>query len=495
LVKADAMFATGFGFQKPPQALRLALALGGSNFEQLDELAKIGIIHDKGDAHMTDLIDLISDLRKALAQGGDQPGTDSFLKWLEDNYGQKDITKFLLDDPSLKATNFTTSNELVVHLEILRVISLSYSAGLQQWRKSSMLRGPATLFAFCKQVHSSIQPTSALFEFSDAEHEVKRKNAIFEEMVLGLSRCKVSLINSYLDHPWIVGWDVLNFSESAASRGCATAICRHSLTIVLHSYNAARQPGFLKEITVLERLCNDLQMAVFREERPTRKFGSCFYRLIGGQIDFKNDPDNLFATMRELKASCGRPQAATLPNSHTYDLKMPKKTWRVRPNLNDISLAYACGSNVKPGTLSDNAWSLIDKKLGIQSTKRPKKAEGTSVRMSKLRRVIEPEFAGDFPIAGINFFALTSACESLLRKVGERALHIGISDPTLRDKGWYILNMFLCGADDPYPELVEIFGQCMLEPMSDEFTGKGHDYTFFHPMSLRNLLIADLWNR
>ncbi|MCJ1244645.1 hypothetical protein MMC30_001844 [Trapelia coarctata] len=113
LIKADAVFATGFGFQNPPKALRLALAMEASKLARFDELAKVGITYDKGDSHMKELVELVSDLKEATAQGSDQPGAESLLKWLKDNESQNNFTAIKSDDPLLKAGDFISLGHLL----------------------------------------------------------------------------------------------------------------------------------------------------------------------------------------------------------------------------------------------------------------------------------------------------------------------------------------------------------------------------------------------
>jgi len=474
LVKADAVFATGFGFQKPPKALRLALGWSPSGIEQLSDLEKLGITFDEDDSHMVELVEISSDMIDAALMGSGKPGAECLRRWLKDNYKAEEALTLTPKDPYVKAVNFTTDNELILYLEILRGISSSFMKALGQRRKASVPGGQETSIAFVSQIHSSIKQANLHFEKIGVHDRQLTHNVELEKSLLSQSQQKVGYFDNYLDHPWISGLEILDECQNASAHGCLTAMSRHFLTIVLHSYNAAHRVGLVQDITILEKMCNELEMAVFREQRPSKKFGSCFYRLVGGKIEIKHNPENTFSIMRDWAARTGRPQVATLPNSRTYDLKLPDKGLLEGPTFEDISLAHACWLADGQGPIPENTWSLIEKKLGDQRPKRSNQKDSTSVRMSKLRKAIEPEFAGDFPVAGINFYALYSACERFLTKVGERRRAVGRVnlEGTFRRTGWNVLDTFLCAADDLTPEMIHVLGYLLLEPMLDEFKGK-----------------------
>ena len=234
-------------------------------------------------------------------KGNNRPGTQNVRKWVLDNYKPENIDTFTMGDKLPLPTSFTTQTELVVDLEILRGISSCYAAEVNVRKKNvSIFEARDTIAAFANEIYSSIEDSKERFVYvGGAEDLVRQVSTEWEAQVRHYAESK-SEDDQFLHHPWIAGLDVLGLYDSAALMGCRMAVNKYFLTIILHSHNAARHFQLLQEITVLEKLYNDLELAVFREPRPSSKFGSYFYRFIGSKIEIKPDPSSLAALSRGM---------------------------------------------------------------------------------------------------------------------------------------------------------------------------------------------------
>ena len=407
-------------------------------------------------------------------KGNDRPGTPSVRNWICNNCNPANLTSSKPESSVPK--KFTTQAEVVVDLEILYGISTSYAWNVNQTNASPVLFGRDASIAYAGEVLRSIKSTKHHFLDFSASDSLRTLNAQFEARVLNMSTRKALTDQPYLDHPWIAGIDDWVMCQNAALLGCLLAVDKHFLTVLLHSYNAALQIGWLQEVPILERLCNHLEMAIFREPRPTSGFGSCFYRLVGSKIEHKPDPESFVALIRPINTKNRGRKAATLPISRSLTTIFPSSNWKVRPHAMDISLTHACNSNWSgsgDAVLTKNGWARIEKKLANQEIPVIQHKNQNSARMYKYRRAIEPEFTGDLPVAGINYYALFSACESALREVGKRHKKQCEDDPntTRVDTRFDVALGFILTANDLPEECIESLKTLLFEPIIKEFEG------------------------
>ena len=459
LSSSNAVFASGAGLSASAKALKIEAAFQHPSTAQ-SELKNAGIDYDEIDRHVADLGELLDIIIHSSLQGNNGPGTQSVRNWFRDNYKLEEISKF---KPGGKSPSLTC-------------ISSSYATGAKvQEGDFSILNLRDDSVAFANEIYCSIKDCKEKFYYSGTADPLRQMNVDWETEVRQWADPKFREDDQLLHHPWIAGLNTFALCHNAAIMSCQMAVNKHILTAMLHSYDAARHLKSLPEIAVLEKLCNDLESSVFRQARPSSRFGNCFYRLIGSRIETKTDPWSAAAVYRDIRLTRGEPEPVTLPSSRTYNLAIPKRVI-VRPTPMDISLTHACCSNFGPAALTKEHWSRIEKHLAKKEL--PPYTEHkteTSARMMKYRQAIEPEFSGELPVAGINYYALLSACESVLRKAGEYHVKNLPGDPhtTVMDKGWLIAHMFIVGADEATlpASVTQLHNVSLLEPMLEEFKG------------------------
>ena len=131
------------------------------------------------------------------------------------------------------------------------------------------------------------------------------------------------------------------------------------------------------------------------------------------------------------------PKPATLATSRTYDLNFPTKSWLVRPHLMDISLTHDLDqTEFGDVAMTEDGWARFEKKLAKQITPALEHKNQTSARRSNYRRAVEPDFAEDLLIAGLNYYALFSACERVLLVIRNNAREIPILPQLKRGSLW-----------------------------------------------------------
>ena len=473
LINSDTIFASGHGFTVPVEALQIL----GSFYKSPkapSERYEAKKTFEKKDFHSAGIMKILSSIFEWRLEGEERPGTQTVRTWVYSNYKPENLISSKLGSSVPKS--FTTQTEVVVDLEILYGISSSYAWNIKPTVASPVLSGRDASISFAAEILRSIKSTKNGFVYSGDSDPLRTINAKFEATVLQVSLRKAVTDHPYLDHPWIAGIGAWTLCEYASLLGCQMAVDKHFLTVLLHSYNAARQIGWLHEVPILERLCNDLEIANFREPRPTSRFGSCFYRLLGSKIEYKSNPESFVSQVRATKVKHKGPKAATLTTSRTYDLTFPSKSWLVRPQLKDISLTYQFNqiwSGFGDAAVTRETWAQVEKKLLKKDIPALEHKNQTSARMFKYRHAIEPEFTGDLPVAGINYYALFSACESALQEIGKRHKILCKGDPktTTLDKGFCVAHGFILTADDPPDECPEGLKTLLFQPIVNEFQG------------------------
>ncbi|MCJ1433443.1 hypothetical protein MMC27_002804 [Xylographa pallens] len=473
LISLDTIFTSGIGFAVPVEALQIL----GSFYKSLktpSERFEAKRTFEKRDSHSAGIMKILSGIFEWRLEGVERPGAQSVRTWVYGNYKPENLTASKQGNSVPKS--FTTQTEVVVDLEVLYRISSSHAWNINPTVASPILSGRNASISVAAEILRSIKSTKNRFVYSGASDPLRKINANFESTVLEVSLRKAVTDHPYLDHPWIAGIDAWTLCQNAALLGCQMTVNKHFLTVLLHSYNAARQIGWLQEVPILERLCNDLEMAIFREPRPTSRFGSCFYRLLRSKIEYKSNPDSFVSQVRATSIKYTGPKAATLTTSRTYDLTFPTKSWLVRPQLMDISLTYRFNqiwSGFGDVTVTKEGWAQVEKNLAKQNIPVIEHKNQTSARMFKYRHVIEPEFTGDLPVAGINYYALFSACERALQDIGKRHKIQCKGDPntTTLDKGFSVAHGFILTADDPPDRCPEALRTLLFEPIVKEFRG------------------------
>ncbi|MCJ1380447.1 hypothetical protein MMC17_003551 [Xylographa soralifera] len=473
LISSDTIFTSGAGFSVPVEALQVLGTFYRSS-KVPSELLKVKRTFEKRDCHSAGIMKILSAICEWRLKGTDRPGTPSVRTWIYNNYKPENLAASKIGKSVPK--RLTTQTEVVVDLEILYGISASYAWNLTPTIASPVPSGRDASIIFAAEILRSIKSVKNRFLYSGASDPLRTLNAQFEKRVLDMSTRKALTDQPYLDHPWIAGIDDWVMCQNAALLGCLMAVNKHLLTVLLHSYNAARKIGWLQEVPILERLCNDLEMAIFRELRPTSGFASCFYRLIGSKVEHRPDPEGFVSLIGATNTKHRGRKAATVPTSRSFNLTFPTSSWKIRPHAMDISLTHACNNNwsgSSDAVLTKNGWARVQKKLANQNTPALEHKNQTSARMYEYRRAIEPEFIGDLPVAGINYYAMFSACENALREVGKRHKIQCEGDPnnTIVDEGFYVALGFILNADDPPKGCIEILRTLLFEPIIQEFQG------------------------
>ncbi|MCJ1288092.1 hypothetical protein MMC26_007446 [Xylographa opegraphella] len=475
LINSDTMFASGAGFSVPLVALQVQGIFFRSPTAS-SELLNAKRILEKKDCHSAGIMKILSAICEWRLQGTDRPGTPSVRTWICDNCEPETVTAAKPMNSVQK--KITTQTEVVIDLEILYGISTSYAWHAIRKYASPPLTGRDANIALAKEILRSIKSTRNRFLYSGAPDHLRTLSAQFEARVQNMSHRRALTDQPYLDNPWIAGIEDWVMCQDAAMLGCLMAANKHLITVLLHSYNAARQTGRLQEVPILERLCNDLEMAVFRQPRPTSGFGSCFNRLVGSKLEHTPDAETFLSLMRVTNTQHKGRKAAAIPTRPSFDILYPTSGWKVRPQAMEISLTHACANNW-PGfcdaVLTKKGWARIEKKLVKQNIPALEHNNQTSARMYKYRRAIEPEFTGDLPLAGINYYSLFSACDSALREVGKRHKKQCGDDPnaTMVDTGFYVALGFILTADDLPEGCIESLQTMLFEPIIKEFQDKG----------------------
>ena len=445
LADSNAVFTSGIGLSAPVEALKICVVLSVSRASSIG-LQKLGIDEEEEiDGHVFELVELLNFVMEDRFEENDRPGARNVWKWISDNCKPKDIATgtLSLKDRLLAVTSFSTQPELIVDMEILHAISTGYTAEAEvQKSKLSIFEALNTSIACAKELRSSIKSSKESFN-----HSVYFSDSMVAKLFYLTIADWEAKLHRYVDpdfqrdnrslrHPWIAGLETFEMCNTAALVGSMIAVQGQLIVTILHSYNAARHLLWLPENTVLEKLCNYLELAIFREPRPSSRFGSCFDRLAGSKFETKSNPLSATAVYRKAKIAHGIPvsEPRTLSNSRTYNLAFPKHRFvHMRSTLADISLTYPCQTMSDPkgkstiedikrlfrpeGTMREH-WARIEKHLSKQKLRPEEVKNETSARMIRYRRVIEPKFTGELPVAGINYLSLFSACEKVLRKTG-----------------------------------------------------------------------------
>ena len=137
----------------------------------------------------------------------------------------------------------------------------------------------------------------------------------------------------------------------------------------------------------------------------------------------------------------------------------------VCPAITDVSHAYTlCKDFAAVVAAKHEEWSdpedIPKKEKTVFSE--TNMGEGTSARMSELRRSIEAEFVGDLLTAGITYYALPSSCDRTLAKAGRVYF---LRRPrtnrcsTVVEECWHMAHYAIGMADEPVNEYVDNLGQ------------------------------------
>ena len=157
--------------------------------------------------------------------------------------------------------------ELVFELEVLRAIALCPFEARQS-RKVVDFIGRIITVRFAKDIYESIEGIKDCVNFTDtaadAHQLIEKLQAEPNRYVVEAQKHWKAGVDCYVHNPRIIWNAALTFWLESVSYGCTISSARHTVTAMLHAYNAARTKKWLREIQILERLCDHLDMAVLR---------------------------------------------------------------------------------------------------------------------------------------------------------------------------------------------------------------------------------------
>jgi hypothetical protein len=91
----------------------------------------------------------------------------------------------------------------------------------------------------------------------------------------------------FFQAPWVAGNHILEILDMCFYYGMRLIRYRHYVGSVLHSYNVLRQLAVMKEIPLLEHLCNFATLFFSGGQRPTNRFAASWARFVGARLKFK----------------------------------------------------------------------------------------------------------------------------------------------------------------------------------------------------------------
>ena len=212
----------------------------------------------------------------------------------------------------------------------------------------------------------------------------------------------------YYQAPWVAGQHMQEILFFATYYGLQLCDRHNYLAAVLHLYNLLVQLQILGDkIPLLESLCSSLRDSVFLGSLPSRNYHSHFIRYLGGRLDISN---------------------ASGHQHQTCQLKIPKSagtrcepTRRLRPG--QISRFYDIAN--RRYAIDADKWTDVYQAKKRSKATRQEKARmedrihrnSFAVSLLQLKDYVAPEFAGDFPVARINYFAIHLVCVRVLEKI------------------------------------------------------------------------------